>query len=274
MFTVASLARVALIVTLLGPPSSTLASPIEAGQRVVLAVRRSFMARTQSRDRSSIAGHGWRIGLGDRLGIGASAGVYPVTSSTGIPVDPHRELVAKVSHAWRRSGRRIRIPAWLLRQEERAQRRALARIAELERHPEYPAEPSWRRGGLPVVPITAYRRGRDGHVLLKWRLRGTSVAELVKAGGGRLAPEVERGFRDIARFQRAVRQLGLGQLDLNHENLLWVDDETLLADLGYRRPGFVLFEFGLLPIGPIARKGLPPDRALKVMLSSGDFPTD
>jgi hypothetical protein len=95
---------------------------------------------------------------------------------------------------------------------------------------------------------------QEGLVLIKDKISGKSLDELLIANGGKLTAEAEQSLKDIYDFNQAIyqkQQIRIGNTyqpfsgDIAKANLMWIDDPATLKQLQYNKPGFVLLELDI-----------------------------
>ncbi len=198
----------------------------------------------------TVEGTGEKITLnvGKRLGYGFVGGVYDVDITRADGTVVKDTLVAKSAHRFRVLGQ----PNILVRninQEIGVQGNLQALLPALQKNPLYPK--SYPKNVLPLAPIAGLVKTNKGMVLLKRKLKGLTVADFGRKNAGEpygsLPPDMEQGLKDMHAFAKAVEaesaKTGKAiSLDVNPNNLMWVTDRALLAEMGFKHPAFIAFE--------------------------------
>jgi hypothetical protein len=219
--------------------------------------------------------------LGRRFGGGAFANVYAVESVsepelTGLPADV--PAIAKIGHSIKGLERLGATPPTrrAIRREYEGTTSILEKIPAIESDPRYPRNPSWKKGALPLIPITgSFESLEQGLVLFKPALtRATFLKDIPT-----LTPEMIDGLRDIYDLTQAiygqvqVRTLIGGKdgfsADIRPPNLAWVDDPQMIRNLGWTKPGWVMFELDQVPAN--VHQYVEP-KATRVALAGTDTP--
>ncbi len=207
------------------------------------------------------------LGLGKSLGAGFFGQVAVVTHIS----DPELEalvrgvgehafsglLAVKIPHTLRRINFGMSFPftnAENVREAESYQR-LVSKVPKIEASPLFPKSPAWRKGTLPVAPILAAVPTSRGMLIFKPLLRGkglSQIAEIYKANGNRLPPEMIEGLRNHYQMVQATYGAAAFSTDIRPPNLLWIGVETAeeraqLKFLGMSKPGFIAFEMAMVP---------------------------
>jgi hypothetical protein len=210
----------------------------------------------------SLVGRGWN---------GAVYGVHPGSAKAFTP-DFSGSVIAKRPHVYTwglnhfgaagtLTAQSAARPTRRLRAEAKERTFLDTRAKDFERAPAYPADPAWRRGTVPVVPILRELETERGPVLLKPRVAGVSLGDLYRRHGEQMPEAVVRSAREIYQFVQAVGETvqvrGGGRvtdegevvttgkplaLDARPANLTWVEGKQEMAALGLKRPSFMFVE--------------------------------
>lgn len=171
------------------------------------------------------------------------------------------QLVAKLPHIFKHIGFGRANPIFNheSKKEIRNYRHLLSNLSKIEANSKHPKNPAWKKGHMPVAPIVASLNTERGLILLKPALEGKSLREIAKEAHARgdkdLPQEIKQALRDIYDFAQAIHDevkplkasyfpgaaTGYAS-DLRSPNLLYITKPELLKALGYKRPGFILFE--------------------------------
>jgi hypothetical protein len=222
---------------------------------------------------------GGQLGLGELVGKGYFGAVYHLDRASQERLASDRPMVVKLAHGWRWSARRL-LRGWLgkpavasvgeavkvandrLRAEIQSRQFLSETAALAEQSPLYPKGAAWAQGHVPVVPIEHALETERGPVALKPFVRGLSLGQVYKRGGGRLTKEMIASLRELYDYVQAVadavhiesdsgfaqpkvvpRGQGVGlALDARPTNLIWVEEPATLASLALSRPSFVFVE--------------------------------
>lgn len=206
--------------------------------------------------------------VGRRLGVGMKGAAYRIERIDGHPSEKSRmlPLVLKVPHALRLFGAFRRRFERILADELQSYRALVDALPHIERDALFPPDAAFARGSFPVAPILAAGRSRFGLGLVKTELVGDDVrsmaARIGRAIGPRpmraddLPPPLRASVRDWFHLSNAatrhvrVRDAATGDerslrsLDINPDNLVWVDDPAQLALFRLSRPSLVAVELG------------------------------
>ncbi len=197
---------------------------------------------------SRVQGH--TIQMGERLGHGGRASIYHIKELKGesLPtgIEPE-DLVLKLAFFKKKKGLGSNLVNANSKKAIEREYEVTNKIYEnrelfrSERH--YPANPAWGEDALPVLPIMAKLETEKGPGLLKFKLKGKSFDDIVEHLKNNPMPdEWEKSLKDIYMWLQSVyRKIGIN-VDAAAHNLMWVDDPVLLSKIGYKRPGFVMFE--------------------------------
>lgn len=210
-----------------------------------------------------------RVTVGPRLGFGTKGAVYRLARIAGHPNVPDvpgetTPYVVKVAH-------RLRGTGWLrdrfeadLREELSTWRALLAALPAMRADPVWPDGAPWPEDALPVARIAAVADSGFGLALVKPEVRGRFLEDLaddLAAKGPLDARALPDAMRESLHHWYALSQCATRHakvpgpagttrpircLDLNPENLVWIEDPVHLAHLGLdpARPGFVAVELG------------------------------
>lgn len=194
----------------------------------------------------------------DKLGSGYYGSVYTVKELDPLPDAVARwdgPVVVKVPNKFGPLTRSSRIAEEEARREVVSLEALQDKLPAIEASEKFPKDPSWTRGTLPVVPILDSADTEFGKFLFKPVVRGKSLMKLQEERKI-LSPEMLRSLDEIYGLTRAISETtpyvklkadevaahANFHLDINANNLVWVEDVRLLRQLGLKRPSFVMYE--------------------------------
>ncbi len=204
------------------------------------------------------------IEFGNWIAGGFTGDVYPIESGYEAhqPSWRGRRMVGKLAH-------RMKFPrGWVPQRFRRSLTfeqdvSALVNdlIPQIESRSEFPLDPAWEQGHLPITPILDVLKTEVGDVVIKPFMEGKRLREMLKKGGpGNFTPEQVESLRDIYKLSRAIEAVFPGlKVDYKADNLLWVDHPQLMRGLRLKRPSFVFFEFSFatFQVEPVHLPPLP-----------------
>ena len=207
------------------------------------------------------------VRLGQRLGSGWFGSVYRIPRMSEevarfLGVRSKQKIVAKVPHSLKLSATKSANPV-----SESAHEREVRTYDLLIRNRSrlsraMPMRPAWRAGKLPVVPILRELQTMQGRILIKPEMEGWTLGEIYSRYGTKPPGEMIKALEEIHALAQVIRRKvklrvkRLGTLpkieglsvDIRPTNLLWIYQKKVLERVGYRRPGFVLFELDQVPL--------------------------
>ena len=198
-----------------------------------------------------------QINLKDRLGSGYFGSVYVVDDLKGAPLhlqkgielsqEQNTQLVAKFPHALKYFA--MNYPLFLAELENRTElrtyRKILARRKKYIKNSAYPQDPPWSSESLPIVPIVGSIKTSRGTIIMKPKvLPGAldlkDVAKIFRENGNLLPIQMKSALRDVYDFVKY-------SADIRPTNFVFIEDAANLKLFGYRRPGFIVYEFSRVP---------------------------
>lgn len=166
-------------------------------------------------------------------------------------------LIVKIPHALRKFNLGLALPYTHAENvgEWKSYQNLVAHASEYAQSSRYPLNTAWKKGTLPLAPISGVLESERGLLIFKPLLRGWDlkrIAEHVRNNGGKLPPEMEQGLFNHYQFIQAVYAVDGFSTDIRPPNLMWLPGDTpeeraQLALLGYSRPGFIAFEMAAVP---------------------------
>lgn len=206
------------------------------------------------------------VRLGQRLGSGWFGSVYRIPRMSEevarfLGVRGKQKVVAKVPHTLKLSATKSANPVSAIAHEREVRTYDLLIRNRSRLSRAMPMRPAWRGGKLPVVPILRELQTLQGRILIKPEMEGWTLREIHSRYGENLPSEMIDGLREIHALAQVVRKkiklrvTRLGALpkieglsvDIRPTNLFWIYQKRVLERMGYRRPGFVLFELDQVP---------------------------
>lgn len=195
------------------------------------------------------------------LGSGFSGRVYDVElKGLALPDHQGEDVVAKLAHRNKFTEPHPKANIEkdrTLEKEDRLYRLLLSHKDAVWNHPIMQAKTdTWEKGTLPIVKILAKVDTESGTILIKQKLKGTSLSQIHARYGHRiedLPPDMRRALKDVYDFAQAVhgtvrvedplKGALMYSPDIKPENFMWVDDAAAMATYGLKKPGFVFVEF-------------------------------
>lgn len=196
-----------------------------------------------------------------RLGYGNVGAVYDIDLTHADGTKEFGTVVGKSVHRYRVVGQ-IGYMKASLPLEVHLKDRLQAMLPALQKNELYPKDSAFPSTVLPLAPMLGTVKTKKGDILLKRKLIGKTVADFGRENLDKpsdfMPPEMEQSLKEIHGFIKAVEtetaKTGKPMyLDLNPNNLMWVTDPALLAEIGFSRPSFVAFE--MTEAGPGASAG-------------------
>jgi len=204
------------------------------------------------------------ISLRDRLGAGYFGSVYVVEDVKGAPLhlqngiqltqEQNTQLVAKFPHSLRYFA--LNYPLLLAELESRTElrhyRKILARRRKYKKSPYYPQDPAWGEDALPIVPIIGSMKTKRGTIIMKPKvlpgaLSLKDVSQIYKDNGNLLPIQMKASLRDVYDFVQAIYHVDRYSADIRATNFVYIEDQENQKLFGYKRPGFIVYEFSRVP---------------------------
>lgn len=208
------------------------------------------------------------ISFSERLGRGFGGAVYRIRVQEGSPelIAAQQEwgqLAIKVPYSMKGTLGVVRFPhsEFLQKREIDFYEAVKSELPRIESAESFPKDAYWASGHMPVAPILMSSRSHRGRFIVKPELTGLTLQKIAEKYGNDLPPEMIASLSDLFKFGqalfeksslRSIRTLDpkarpIQQpvfIDLNPANMIWVEEPVLMAKLGLKRPGFVLYELG------------------------------
>lgn len=224
-------------------------------QELVVANIAADLSHSKRKLEIKTQGKIFELDLGKKLGGGAFGNVYEVKKISDpslVLSSPAVPLVVKFPHTVK--GISLGPPqitkAAILREAETSSL-ILKNLTLIESDPHFPKETFWEPGKLPLIPTIKMIDTDQGPLLFKPLLKKAKFINEIS----KLTPEMIKGLEDIYEMTQSIHRklkINVGKkvegfcLDIRPPNLAWIDDPEMLSALGFKRPGWVMFEMDQL----------------------------